>query len=344
MNMKRLVRSIAGTVLLLVSGVVAPGAVSASAGAACTWTRSALPVPAGTGQSEVTATNHQGGFSGRAILADGYWHGVSWRNGLFTDHGTKIGNEPLLRLPDENRSGTTLAWAAIAVPPYYGPSYAVLLKDGQAEKLVRPDGTGFVTPLAIDEKGDVTGKNMVRIDNRFEYRLLRWPADRPGQVIETVLPGGYQPEDADEDGTVLLRGPDGPALWRNGAITPLAKVPGASATSATRISNGRVIGRAGYASPSRGQGVLWDTDGVPRLLPNSSDTRALNRDGLITGPTDEATGGGEGIWRLDRFVHAVPKSPTYSMSLTVASDDGSVAGSTYNGHDGTGESFVLRCV
>ncbi|GAA3794765.1 hypothetical protein GCM10022226_12650 [Sphaerisporangium flaviroseum] len=301
-------------------------------------------MPSGTRQSEVTATNHQGGFSGRAVLADGYWHGVSWRNGQFIDYGTKVGDEPFTILPDETRSGTVLAGTGIAVPPYYGPSYAVLIKNGQATKLVRPANNGFLRPLTINENGDVTGRNMVRVDTQYVHRLLRWPADRPGQVIETVLPDKYEPEHADEDGTVLLRTPDGPALWRNGTITPLAKISGAAGMFATKISNGRVIGRVSYTSPYRSYGVLWDTDGVPRVLPKSSDTRAINRDGLITGITDEATGGGEGIWRLGQFVHAVPKSPTHSMWLTVASDDGSVAGSTYNVNDGTGESFVLRCV
>ncbi|MFC6081116.1 hypothetical protein [Sphaerisporangium aureirubrum] len=303
-----------------------------------------LPVPAGTKQSEVTATNHQGGFSGRAVLADGFWHGVSWRNGQFIDYGTKVGNEPIVGVPDETRASTVLAWTAIPIAPPAGPSYAVLFRNGQVEKLVRPANNGQLRPLAANENGDVIGRNMVRVDNLYVHRLLRWPADRPGQVIETALPDKYEPEAADEDGTVLLRTPDGPALWRNGTITPLAKISGAAGTFATKISNGRVIGRISYTSPYRTYGVYWDTDGVPRVLPKSADTRAINRDGLITGTTDEATGGGEGIWRLGQHVHTLAKSTTHSMWLTVASDDGSVAGSTFNANNGTGESFVLRCV
>ncbi|WP_049576522.1 hypothetical protein [Nonomuraea sp. SBT364] len=339
MKPNRLCHAFAGAALLLASGTAVP----AASAAACAWTPSDLPVPAGTQQSSVTATNHQGAFSGRAVLADGLWHGVSWRNGQFVDHGAKVGDEPIVGLPDETRSGTVLAWTAIAAPPYFGPSYAILLKNGQAEKLARP-ADGFLRPLTINENGDVTGRNMVRIGTQYVHRLLRWPADRPGQVIETVLPGGYEPADADEDGTVLLQSPDGPALWRNGTVTPLAKIAGAAGTFATKISNGRVIGSISYTSPYRTYGVLWDTDGVPRVLPQSSDTRAVNRDGLITGTTDAATGGGVGIWRLGQFVHSIPKSPTHHMWLTVASDDGTVAGSTYNVHDGTGESFVVRCV
>ncbi|MCG5220372.1 hypothetical protein [Streptosporangium sp. KLBMP 9127] len=346
MNVNRLGSLAAGTLLLLASGTVVSGAASASASTstACAWTRSALPVPTGTLRSEVTATNHQGGFSGRAVLADGFWHGVSWRNGQLIDYGTKIGNEPIVGLPDETRASTVLAWTAIAAPPYFGPSYVILIKNGQTETLARPANNGFIRPFAINEKGDVTGRNMVKVDNQYVHRLLRWPADQPGQVIETVLPDKYQPEDADEDGTVLLSSPNGPALWRNGVITPLAKISGAAGMFATDISNGRVVGSVSYTSPYRSYGILWDTDGVPRVLPNSSDTQAINPDGLITGTTDEATGGGEGIWRLGQFVHAVPKSPTHSIWLTVASDDGSVAGYTYNVNDGTGESFVLRCV
>lgn len=341
MNVIRLGRVAAGVGVVLAAGTVVP---APAAGAACVWTRSVLAVPAGTRQSEVTATNHQGGFSGRAVLADGFWHGVSWRNGQFADYGTKVGNEPIVVVPDETRAGVVLAGAAIAVPPYYGPSYAVLLRNGQAEKLVRPANNGLLWPLTISERGDVVGKNMVQVTGGFAHRLLRWPADRPGQVIETVLPDKYEPEHADEDGTVLLRTPTGPALWRDGVISPLAGIPGAAGVFATKISNGRVIGRISYTSPYRTYGVWWDTDGVPRVLPNSSDTRAINRDGLITGTTDAATGGGEGIWKLGQFVHAVPVSATHSTWLTVASDDGSVAGSTYNVNNGSGESFVLRCV
>ncbi|MEU4580149.1 hypothetical protein [Nonomuraea sp. NPDC023979] len=339
MTSNRLGCVVAGTVLILASITAIPAASAAD----CAWTRAPLPVPAGTRQAEVTATDHQGGFSGRAVLADGAWHGVSWRGGQFVDHGTKVDGEPIAGLPDETRSGALLVWTAIAAPPYYGPSHAVLLRNGQADRLARP-ADGFLWPFAVNEKGDVTGRNMVWTGSRYVHRLLRWPADRPGQVIETALPDGYEPEDADEDGTVLLRTPDGPALWRNGVITPLAKVAGAAGTFATGISNGRVIGRISYTSPYRTYGVLWDTDGVPRVLPKSADTRAVNRDGLITGTTDEATGGGEGLWRLDRLVHALPKPPTHSMWLTVASDDGAVAGSTYDVSDGTGEPFVVRCV
>jgi uncharacterized membrane protein len=320
MNVKRLGYTAAGTVILLASGTAVMGAVpaSASASAACSWTRSALPVPAGTGSTEVTATNHQGGFSGRAVLADGYWHAVSWRNGRLIDYGTRVGNEPITSVPDETRSGTVLALAAIPILPPAGPSYAVLFKNGQAEKLVRPANNGLLRPLAINENGDVTGRNMVRVNNQTVHRLLRWPANLPGQVIETALPAAYEPEAADEDGTVLLRTPTGPALWKNGTITPLATISGAAGVFATKISNGRVIGSVSYTSPYRTYGVLWDTDGVPRVLPGSSGTRAINRDGLITGTTDAATGGGEGIWLRTQLLHAVPKSTTHSMWLTVA--------------------------
>ncbi|GAA1951410.1 hypothetical protein [Amycolatopsis minnesotensis] len=297
--------------------VTAPAA--ASAAAACTWTPSALGLPAGASDGGITATDHQGGYAGTAAFSDGA-HVVTWKNGKVTDLGSRVSYGSASAVLGENRAGTVVGYATAAGFPTPTHAYAFRSAGTRLEALPELPNTWLASAQGIDDKGNIFGVNAVQGAGGGSY-TVEWPADQPGQVVKLAgIPAAKNALQVDHDGSLLLSGEGGPWIWRDGKATPLAKVPGATSATGSAISNGRVAGTATIGGAS--VGVLWNPDGSVVKLPKSTGAYHLNSAGLTAGVNSDDT---EALWRLGQFDHTFPGS-RFDTFVEVVSDDGTVAG------------------
>ncbi|GAT71057.1 hypothetical protein PS9374_06748 [Planomonospora sphaerica] len=333
---------------VLLSGVLhTPAAAAAPAAAtACTWQASTLPLPSGTTSGRVSATDHQGGYSGTAWGADGRRRVLSWKDGTTTDYGTGGPNDQVVA---QNSTGTIIGYSPIAYAPPAGHAWST--RNGKKAPLPKPATVYVSSAYAIKDNGDITGWMWGTFDGVWQTRHVRWPADRPTEFeMMPDLPKDAVVADVDDDGTMLLnfngnQGTYAVGLWRDGTTTHLAEIPGATRTTVRAISNGRVIGetaRPDATGKTATDGVLWDQDGSVHILPGTASVSGINRDGLIGAALDPDKNNDylTGIWRLQTFDSVLGNADS---SVTVVGNDGTIGGYRFNPATARSQPTIWRC-
>ncbi|MFD9907244.1 hypothetical protein [Streptomyces sp. NPDC059063] len=339
----------AGLVASLV-GVAAPAAAAAEP-AACAWTPTNLPIPAGATTGTVFAADGSGGYAGTTTDGSNYGkdnHAVVWKNGKVTDYGYL--NDPDyvkgVEIDGVNDAGTVIGIARRKDGNYH----AIRSRNGKIERLPEPAGTDVSSVRGINDKGDIVGSVGTVVDNIRRFRPVIWPADQPGKVVdltgvpeETPIPWGI-----DQDGTVLLlAGPSNarvPYLWKDGKARALPLPKGAWDVALRGISNGRVVADVKTYNPGYAHlGVLWDRDGQPQVLPRNEGIRGINRNGQIVGVTDTSGTTEYGVWQLATLSSTLKQTSELGLELAATSGDNSLGGRSWKNPDGRIKPTVWNC-
>ncbi|MGC0421797.1 hypothetical protein [Embleya sp. AB8] len=340
----------AGLMAAMISAV-APTAATA-APTACTWTPAFLPLPAGGLFGEVVAADGSGGYAGTVGYSTDYrnkdTHAVAWKNGKPTDYGylDDPGYKKVVEVAGVNDSGTIVGIARRTDDGFN----AVRSRNGRIERLPELPGAVYSNPKGINNKGDIVGNvGVVGADKILYFHPVLWPADQPGTVLElTDLPGPSPiVEGLDQDGTVLFTvntetGP-APYLWQDGTARALPLPAGVKTATMRGISNGRVVANIPFGQMSGTQSLLWDRDGRPQAVPQSIDVRGINRDGRIVGRVDVAPWRSVGVWQLTTLGATLNWAADWQFEIVVASDDGTIAGGSWNYPVGFERPTVWTC-
>ncbi|MGW5053611.1 hypothetical protein [Actinokineospora sp. NPDC004072] len=320
--------------------VAMTGSTSDAAQASCTWQAEVLPLPAGISQSHAEATDHAGGYSGRAYFeSTRTWHVFSWKNGQAHDLGsTGYGSD---RVIAQNRAGTIVG---ISVRGLWGAqAISFRIRAGQRDLLPAYPGAEHNTRVVgIADNGDSFGTAVAWKPEIRDYvwLVVRWPADRPG-VVERVpeLPEEWRLIDVDHDGTLLVepRRADPypwPHLLRGGVLTRLPAPAGVQHGAANAIADGLVSGTLRVGSePNRP--AYWDRAGQPHLLTRDAEAEHINRNGLLVAEPRL------GEYRIYRF-GAVQGLLVGVGRIDDIGDDDTIVGTVQN-PDASYEAAVWRC-
>ncbi|MEU7137131.1 hypothetical protein [Streptomyces sp. NPDC046261] len=341
---------VAALALATTPALIPPAA--AAAPAACAWTPTLLPRPAGIDSAAVTAADSQGGFAGDGDVW-GPWgssshHALRWRDGQVTVYADPPGmTDP--SVAGVNRGGTVVGHAQTLT----AGDHAFRSRDGKLEALPEPAGAQESWATGINDNGDIVG----HVGTHFQedvmsytvHTAVLWPASAPGTVVKLSagLPttGQTKAKGIDQDGTVLIEHypkrtdaftATSLRLWRAGTARTLTPPAGMDRVEGAAISNGRVAGRA-TPGDAEGIGVLWEQNGTPLRLGTSWRAGSVNRSGQVTGSLPDLA---NGVWQLTRLVATLKGS----LGVNVSADDGSVAGWSRTSDDaGRGEPTVWRC-
>ncbi|GAT66913.1 hypothetical protein PS9374_02565 [Planomonospora sphaerica] len=327
----RTLRGAALSAVLLAGTLHTPAAAASATAAGCAWKMSAqLPLPPGTTSGMVWATDNQGSYSGTAWGADGKRRVLTWKNGTFIDYGTGTART---RVKGQNRAGTVIGFNSGGWIVPTGEGWRT--RNGRMEPLPKPPGTFESYPIAIEDDGDVFGQISVTADDGAVRRsFVRWPGDRPDtfEILPLTLPKDAVLAGIDDDGTILLnfngrQGTYAVGLWRDGVVTYLPKVPGATHTIVRAISNGRVVGDTTHRDSAglyHTDGVLWDQDGTVHVLADTSSAGQINRNGLVGADSDGRANHDffHHVWRLGTLDFTFPDPDD---RVTVLADDDTIA-------------------
>ncbi|WP_409055687.1 hypothetical protein [Streptomyces sp. SYP-A7185] len=332
------------------AGVVAPTAVAAGP-AACAWTPAGLPLPTGALTGDVEAADGSGGYAGTISYgADSARGGraVLWKNGELTDYGNLAdpAYQNWVEVTGVNVTGTVAGNAYRDADGY--PS-AIHSRGGKMERLPELPRAESSTAEGINARGDIVGGVEVTVNGEPTRRPVIWPADKPGTVVKLTGFAGKRATATgiDQDGTVLVEvdGDDGrvPYLWKDGRARKLPLPAGAYDVINRGIANGRVIGQVSYDSGDTSRGVLWDRDGLPRVVAGADDVRGINRDGQIVGRTDDPSWHEFGVWQQTTLGHTLRYAPDRGLELRASGDDGTIAGGSWTIPGGRNVPTVWTC-
>lgn len=331
---------IAGSLAALALGctLVLPGTAAATT-AACTWSPSALPLPAGASSVSVDGTDHSGGWAGSAYFSGDRRRVLTWKNGTVTDHGGVASATAFISVVDENRAGTIVL---NTTDGYFGSiKLAYRIRAGIWEQLAPLPGASAPIVKSINDTGDVIGTNIVQRNGTVGTVVVRWPANQTTPVEVPGLPLHATAIDLDQDGTLLvgLRNPETqgqiPHVMRSGVLTALPPLARNQTLYAKAISNGRVTGSV---LPKGGQytGVVWERDLTPHSLPNASEGHLINRDALVVASHTNPNVTSHGVWRAGTLEYAFGTFDDHVYTGTL-SDDGTFAGQL------RGQPTIWRC-
>ncbi|GHE39327.1 hypothetical protein GCM10018785_06160 [Streptomyces longispororuber] len=343
---------LSAALMVTTAGIAAPTATATAAEAeSCTWTRTALRMPAGALAGSVTAADGEGGYAGALSYgAHSEKNGAAvWKNGEFTAYANL--NDPdfqnRVAVHGLNDAGTVVGDVHRQAT---GFPAAVHSRNHGMERLPELPGAYASRAEGINDHGDVVGGVAIDDEDGNRWHPVLWPADKPGTVVAlTGLPTGTDAiaTGIDQDGTVLVSvgngfGEDTPYLWKDGEARALP-VPDRTRDVVTRgMSNGRVVADVtSYEGPPRS--VLWDRDGEPRVVSRNADIRGINRDGQIVGRTDDPSWREQGVWRLTALDATLKWEPDRGLQLLVSSDDGTIAGRSWAIPGGRDEPTVWAC-
>lgn len=288
----------------------------------------ALPVPDGTTQSIVNG----GDPTGRYLVGTSYAPATG-RTGLLWRHGrmTRIDDSPLqpaqIDLEDVNRHGVVVGQRMTDL----GRTDAFVYRAGRFTILPALNPGEDTEAVAVNSRGDVVGQTF----SAGGWRVVVWPADRPGTVRVLTLPDG-QPADAlagdiDEDGTVVgylhPYPPGTPYIWpARGIPHPLPVPADSQGGNAVAIRLGMVAGNVYHPvdpTMSRTVPTLWNQRTGTRTMWTGLENgaRAVNRWGTI------------GLYGAVQYADGRTVSLGYGAPVTVVTDRGIAAGATdlFNG-------------
>jgi uncharacterized membrane protein len=341
-----------GVVLVVLSTVLTAvaGGEAAAAPAACAWTPSVLSLPSGALTGEVSATDGAGGYAGTISYgADSPKGGpaVLWKDGQRTDYGflDEPGYRNWVLVTGVNDAGTVVGYAERDAD---GLPSAIRSSGGALERLPELPGADASQAEAVNDAGDIVGAVETIEDGAPYWHPVVWPADAPGTVVElTGLPDGEAfVTGIDADGTMLVEVDQDfnrvPYLWKDGTARALTLPEGGYDVITRGIANGRVIGMVSDDSGDT-TGVLWDRDGVPRVVPRGDDLRDIDGNGRIVGRTDDADWDEFGVWQLTTLDSTLSYTADRGLDPAVASDDGTIAGRGWAIPGGRDEPTVWRC-
>ncbi|MFC0532754.1 hypothetical protein [Phytohabitans kaempferiae] len=211
-----------------------------------------------------------------------------------------------------NSSGVVVGGGALVDD---GKPLAWILRDGQMRLLAGVPGHEWWIPLAIDERGDVTGEAW----RAMRFTVVSWPAVGDGSPI-LAEPAGVRGSGIGADGTVVgTRGEDAaPYVLRpDGTGRTLELPPGASTGQAMAVRGDWAAGWVGLPVTSPPSSVAV----APRAQGGETDRRVLDLLG-------KASGGGKVVTapaRWDLRTGAVEYWPDRAMPATAVNAAGWVA-------------------
>lgn len=342
---------LSAALMATMAGAVAPAAAAAEQEAACAWTPSILPLPAGALNGDVNATDGSGGYAGTISYgADSEQGGrvALWKDGKVSDYGNleDPDYQNWVDVDGVNDSGTVVG---TAYQQAEGLPSAIRSRNGKMERLPELPGADASMSGGVNDHGDIVGAVETTDNDELYWNPVIWPADKPGTVEKlTGLPEARAfAVGIDQDGTVLVEVDHNdsgqvPYLWKDGKARPLTLPDGAYDVITRGISNGRVIGEVAYESGDY-RGVLWDRDGQPQVVAGSGDVRGINRDGQIVGRTDAPDWHEYGVWQQTKLGSTLSYAPDRGLELAVSSDDGTIAGRSWSIPEGRDEPTVWSC-
>ncbi|MFC7303899.1 hypothetical protein ACFQVC_06680 [Streptomyces monticola] len=354
--MRSRILGVAATTAVLVTttsmaqAVAAPEAATA---AACSWTKTLLPLPAGKAYGEVQATG-QGGAAGGTrpeSQTNVLPQVTSWKDGKATTY--EHSNIIYMTVIDRNSAGAVVSNGSVNWFGYTS-NLVYVNRDGKMEPLPQPAGYKRSKALGMAADGDITGYSYELNGDAKKKVLVRWPSDRPGEVqVVTTLPDESYVRVGDGDGSVVYTDGNGKDILRrpDGGTVELKKPEGVLyGLLPDDMSNGRVVAAGDYSGGGR-VGVLWESDGTPKLLPQSVGPNfeyRINSSGMIVGYTTslnsyEPNNDGFQVWQLGTYTGRVGAKGDIPSAV---GDDGTVGGvsvkDTTNGI-GYGPPAVWRC-
>ncbi|HWO60176.1 MAG TPA: hypothetical protein VNO31_09105 [Umezawaea sp.] len=331
-------------VALALTAIASP---TASA-AACTWTPTQLPLPAGLTQGSVRAADSLSGYAGEAQTSGGTVHAVRWVGGQVVDYGTVPGYSHAF-VSGVNKSGTIVGHTSAPT----GNQQRAFRSVGTAlQVLPEPAGTEHSWANGVNDAGDVVGEvGTTVVVNGSSYlvrKAVLWPASAPGTVVKLGgLPSAGQTlgQAVDQDGTVLVEyyptttnSIDATALylWKAGTARVLPTPSGTTSVYGEAISNGRV---AGAINAGGMVGAVWEQSGAITKPVASNLITSINRTGQTTG-WKIVTGltAAHWVWQGTAKVGTITGQRTFEVSA----DDGTVAGYSWNSTTFTQPAF-WRC-
>jgi uncharacterized membrane protein len=315
-------------VLLAATAVAVPAVAHADT---CTWTPTALPIPAGAESASVAGTDDTGGYVGEADWWDGEnatSHAVLWRNGTVTDLGAPAGEYAYVVIHDANRSDTLVGSNEGSTANVY--EHAVKSSNGKMVRLPEPAGAQQTWANSINDNGDIVGTAVLPAGgNKTVLAAVEWPASAPGTVrVLTGLPSGQQSEavGVDQDGTVIVSVTAAgdptdlrPYVWRNGTARALPVLSTSDSSEPKSISNGLVAGFTGGAA------VVWNTKTDPitiTQLPGGNDALSINSAGQVVGWTYNHMALTYHVWQGTQLTSTLPPPGEGD----VIGDDGTIGG------------------
>lgn len=254
--------------------------------------RSELPVPAGTDDSFVEATDPSDRYQvGYSIDTSDRWHLLQWENGELTD---LTGGEYYVKPRDINASGEIIGFSSESRDDWSAWRY----RDGEFIELRTRRPYTDPDPIAINDAGQIAGR-LGNLDPNGGTIPVVWSADN--RLTQLAIPAGWERvtiKDIDEDGTVLghvfREGDDpfndevAPIVWAPDGTWRLLTGPEPNVeTRAAAIRAGKVLGRQGNGYISDGIWpliYLWDAKtGEPTLSTAIGSPTGLNARGSIIG-------------------------------------------------------------
>ncbi|HEX6343494.1 hypothetical protein [Umezawaea sp.] len=328
--MKRRGKAVLAVALAVAGLTTAVTGTAAAAG--CTWTRGALPLPAGSTRGYVTGAANGGWFVGSGSTTDA----VRWHGGQVENLGQALGRQT--QLTDVNSSGVAVGYTYVET----FRDGAFVHRGGRFERLPTPSGYRTSWGKAINDAGDVVGMAS-GIGDTFD--LVLWPAATPGTPVvvnpDPALYSYVSPIDVDEQGRILLfaEGAETAHFVRHpdGALTRLA----VRTTYVDAFRNGRVSGEL-YENRAYTT-VEWDLDGqvVRRLGVRATET-VVDSGTLTVGTYRTADKGyALGVWDGGVLADTLVANQDGTFGRPVITDDGVVA--VHDDSAGTITTFTRAC-
>ncbi|ANZ38509.1 hypothetical protein BBK82_23050 [Lentzea guizhouensis] len=286
--------------------------------ATCTWSTTDLPLPADTRLSLITGGADDGSWvlgwgdsaeKGNVLLL--------WHHGEVLAERIGVGEVP----HDVDVTRTVITSGS----------------DGRAWRgsmgLNPLPGANWASAAAINHYGRIAG--------RSGGSVVVWGASADPQAIAGTDDGGtYQVEDIDDEGRVgaARYGAQGEAvqsyLWDAAGTRSTLQAPeGYRHTVVRAVRNGQAVGFAAKDGWADQVGVVWDAQGVVRVLPGAAEAVDVNAKGDVVGTT---TSGSSAVWRHSGQVEPLPAGIYEKFA-----DTGALYGRVYR--DGTFTPFEAYC-